>query len=76
MFEVLFNMWLEGVQIIISFIPLGIALFVVTALLIVTLDLFACALFSDIYEEYDLLITKCFLPEGIYKKIYNLLNRK
>ena len=75
MLQNLFNMWLEGVKIIISFIPFGIGLVLLPALLIISFDFIAGAMFSELNGEMDLIITKCFLPKETYDKIYKWLNK-
>lgn len=77
MFNNLFNMWLEGVKIIISFIPFAIALVLLPALLIVSLDFFAGVMLSDLNNgNIDLIITKIFLPDDVYQKLWKWLNKK
>lgn len=77
MFNNLFDMWLEGVKIIISFIPFGIGLVLLPALLIISLDFIAGAMFSDFNDgNIDLVITKAFLPKDIYQKLWKFINKK
>lgn len=76
-FESLFNMWLEGVKIIISFIPIGIGMILLPALLIFALDLFAGCMFSDFNNgNIELIIIKALLSEDAYNKVWNFLNKK
>ena len=76
MLEELFNMWLEGVKIIISFIPFSIFFILLTVLPIIAIDLLVSVVFSDLDGEIELIITKNFIPKELYDKIYNFLNRK
>lgn len=65
--EMIFELWLLGVKIIIPFIGLGIAMIVVTFMLILMVDLMACV----IGISKDLEIIRFFLPS----KVYNVLNK-
>ena len=64
----IFDLWLEGIKIILSYLPIGIMLIVVTYMLFFMMDLGACIIGL---AEGELIICKHFLP----KKIYNILNK-
>ena len=66
MFNTLFNMWLDGVKIIISFIPILIGLIVLPLLLFIGFDLITFSLFGD-----RMLFAQTFLPKEKYEKLYD-----
>lgn len=66
----LFNMWLDGVEIIISFIPIAIGLIVLPILLFASFDLITFSIFGD------MMFAETFLPKETYKKLYDYLSKK
>ena len=70
MLQILFNMWLKGVEIIISFIPFVIGVTILHLMLFIAFDLITFSMFGD------MMFAKTFFPDKIYQKIYKYLNKK
>ena len=65
--EKIFELWLDGVMIILPFLGLGIAMVIVTYMCILMVDLMGCVMGIS----KDLEIIRFFLP----LKVYNVLNK-
>lgn len=76
----IFEMWLEGVKIILPFMIIGVSMLVVTALLLFTFDLFLMVMLKDLFGIEESLICiaifKCKNYNELKEKIKNQLNRK
>ena len=70
MLQELFNKCIEGVKIIVSFIPFVIGFILIHIMLFVAFDLLTSVMFGD------MMFAKTFLPEETYKKLYDYLNRE
>lgn len=76
----IFEMWLEGLKIILPFMIIGVSMLVVTALLLFTFDLFLMVMLKDLFDIEESLICiaifKCKNYNELKEKIKNQLNRK
>ena len=74
----IFEMWLEGVKIIVSFLPIGRAMILLPALLYFEFDLLAEALFGEAIFANILFHCKTYeeVLDKLKQKIKNRIGRK